>query len=111
VPLPTGRLDLPARFVGRLTAGHVDEVVAAALLRARSAGLATPFATHRPGSADSRQNADPGRQNADQGRRLAAALLIPLNDAGLARVIARAYPTTAEDSTAEDPEKETSRVA
>jgi CRISPR-associated protein Csx17 len=80
IPVPPG---LPAR----LLRGEIAESVKAAFARAHASGIESPFC-------DRRSPVDPGRP-VDAARRLAAALLIPLDDVGLGRTIARAYPPPA----------------
>lgn len=78
---------IPPALLGRLLSGGTAEAVALAMNRARASGFATPFTTGvSPVGAP--------------GRRLAAALLIPLDDDGLARAVERAFPNPA--SSAED---------
>ena len=84
--LPEGtRLPIPPGLVAALRRGEVDRAVRAGLARARGSGLASPF---DPVWADAGTRFGAGTD----GRRLAAALLIPLAEADLGRLIARAYP-------------------
>ena len=71
--------------------GASDAAVRLALARARASGLPTPFGATRHGSRPSTR--DGGRLGAGiPADRLAAALLIPIGDRGLAALIERAYP-------------------
>lgn len=79
-------LPVPPGLVARLKRGDLGAAVRDGLHRARASGLASPFFG---GQAFADGVADP--------RRLAAALLIPLDDRGLARVIERAYPPPDDD--------------
>ncbi len=81
---PECRIPVPSGLVARLRSGHMDEAVRLALARARASGIACPFA--HPGIANETKT----------GRRLAAALLIPLDEYGLKPLMQRAYPTEAE---------------
>ncbi len=78
-------LPIPQGLISRLRSGRVEEAMRMAIARARASGIACPFA---------------GRvisQKAQFGRRLAAALLIPLDDYGLRTLMERAYPTEKEN--------------
>lgn len=79
IPVP-----IPPGLVARLRSGDVEKAVGLALARARSSGFASPF--HSPGMAPS-----------VAGRRLAAALLIPLDKYGLQILMERAYPAEKEN--------------
>lgn len=82
--LPDGtRLPVPPGLVTALRRGNVDRAMRGGLARARASGLASPFDPARAGTCFGAGT---------EGRRLAAALLIPLAEADLARLIARAYP-------------------
>ncbi len=78
-------LPIPQGLISRLRSGRVEEAMRMAFARARASGIACPFA---------------GRvisQKAQFGRRLAAALLIPIDDYGLRTLMERAYPTEKEN--------------
>ncbi|MFO1155211.1 MAG: hypothetical protein U1E42_16340 [Rhodospirillales bacterium] len=78
---PDARLPLPATLLGHLLSGHPDRVVSAirqAQDRARFAGLGRSFDGLGGGGLD--------------GRRLAAALLIPIQARAVRRLVAIAYP-------------------
>ena len=79
IPVP-----IPPGLVARLRSGDVEKAVNLALARARSSGFASPF--HSPGMA-------PGVA----GRRLAAALLIPLDKCDLKILMERVYPAEKEN--------------
>ncbi|GAA0570896.1 type I-G CRISPR-associated protein Cas8g1/Csx17 [Caenispirillum bisanense] len=92
--LAEGRsLPVPPGLVARLRRGDLGTVVRDGLARARASGLSSPFVGER---AFADGVSDP--------RRLAAALIIPLDDAGLARVIERAYPPPADGDPKSDTE-------
>lgn len=100
--LPAGRLPVPLEVLSRLrTARGVDEAVRIGLGRARSAGIACPFyeswTRPRTGTVG-----HPGF--GVSARRLAAALLIPLDNRTLKDLIDRAYPGAIPDirNTTED---------
>ena len=76
---PDCELPIPPGLIARLRSGDVKEAVRLALARARASGLACPFARH-------------GIPQTITGRRLAAALLIPLDKYGLQTLMERAYP-------------------
>ena len=94
----TERIPIPPGLVVRLRAGGnsqdgytTDAVVRAALARARSSGLPSPFGTERAGSLHS------GGEFSRIGTglradRLAAALLIPMNEYATKILVKRAYP-------------------
>ena len=94
----TARLPVPPGLIARLRiAGGsrdgraTDEVTRAALARARASGLPSPFDPARAGGR--RGRAEGGRLGAGlQADRLAASLLIPISDRGLANLVNRAYP-------------------
>lgn len=75
----------PPGLVGLLRRGAVDEAVRAALARARGAGMASPFDPARSRSGAVRFG------SVEDGGRLAAALLIPIDKAGLLQLLDRAY--------------------
>ena len=95
---PTARLPVPPGLIVRLRAGGdsrdgraTDAAVRLALARARASGLPAPFADAHSGSRGSASAG--GRMGAGvSADRLAAALLIPIDDRGLSALIARAYP-------------------
>lgn len=96
--LPTGAtMPIPPGTIARLARGGTDharcvaETVRSALARARGSGLASPF--DAPASLASLK-ALGGRLRAD---RLAAALLIPINDYALTSLLQRAYSLPKED--------------
>ena len=89
--LEAGSLPAPPGIISRLRTGRgVDEAVRVALGRARSSGIASPF--------DSAQIGGRGQCGhftlPVSARRLAAALLIPVDEWGLRKLISRAYPGT-----------------
>jgi CRISPR-associated protein Csx17 len=85
--LPEGsRLPIPAGLVARLRRGALDEAVRGALGRARASGFASPF---NPVGAAARRIAFGRAVKPD---RLAAALLIPIDEFALTGLINRAYP-------------------
>lgn len=79
------KLPIPPSLIARLRSGRVEEAVRLALARARASGIVSPFDS--PGIPQSR----------DIGCRLAAALLIPLDEYGLQTLMARVYPTEKEN--------------
>ncbi len=82
---PDCKLPIPLGLISRLRSGGVKEAVSLALARARASGIACPFT-------------NPGiPQSARIGRRLAAALLIPLDEYGLQTLMERAYPAEKEN--------------
>ena len=84
---PDARLPLPATLLGHLLSGHPDRVARAirqAQDRARFAGLGRSFDGLDGGGLD--------------GRRLAAALLIPIQAHAVRRLVATAYPEPAAPS-------------
>ena len=82
---PNCKFPIPPGLVSRLRSGGVEEAVSLALARARASGIACPFAS--PGMP----------QKTEIGRRLAAALLIPLDEYGLQTLMERAYPIEKEN--------------
>lgn len=75
-----GVLPIPPSVLARLRRGAIDEALLEALRRARASGLRSPFeATHHAGAA-----IDPAR--------LAAALLVPIDEPTLNHLMQRAYP-------------------
>ncbi len=82
---PDCKLPIPPGLIARLRSGRVEEAVRLALARARASGITCPFA-------------NPGiPQTTRIGRRLAAALLIPLEECGLQILMERAYPAEKEN--------------
>lgn len=79
------KLPIPPGLIARLRSGGIEEAVRLALARARASSIACPFAS--PGMA----------QKTETGRRLAAALLIPLDENGLQTLMERAYPAEKEN--------------
>ena len=82
---PDCKLPIPPGLVSCLQSGRVEEAVRLALARARASGIACPFASPRM------------PQKTRTGRRLAAALLIPLDAYGLKTLMERAYPAEKEN--------------
>ena len=82
---PDCKLPIPLGLVARLRSGGVEEAVRLALARARASGIPCPF--------DSRGTS----LTTVTGRRLAAALLIPLDEYGLKILMERAYPAEKEN--------------
>ena len=79
------KLPVPPSLIAQLLSGRVKEAVRLAFDRARASGITCPFA-------------NPGiPQSARIGRRLAAALLIPLDEYGLETLMERAYPAEKEN--------------
>jgi len=101
----TSRMPVPPGLLAGLRAGGnspdgtaTDGAVRQALARTRASGLPSPFGTGRGSSREAR--AGSGCMGAGvPADRLAAALLIPIGDGGLASLIERAYPgaPTADD--------------
>ena len=83
-------IPLPPGLIARLRGGDVDGAVRLALTRARSSGMASPFARAGAGRPT-------GFGVGTDGRRLAAALLIPIHDHQLRALLDRAYPTEKEN--------------
>ena len=82
---PDCKLPIPPGMVARLRSGGIEEAVRLALARARASGIACPFASPiMP-------------QKTGTGRRLAAALLIPLDEYGLQILMERGYPAEKEN--------------
>lgn len=82
---PNCKLPIPPGLVSRLRSGQVEEAVHMALTRAHASGITCSFAGRKIS------------QKAQMGRRLAAALLIPLDEYGLKTLIERAYPAEKEN--------------
>ena len=83
---PEFRLPIPPGLVRLLCTGRIDKSVRLALSRCRSSGMPSPFEVNRLGVAST----DFG--SGLTGDRLAASLLVPLDQFGLKRVVSRAYP-------------------
>ena len=82
---PDCKLPIPPGLIARLRSGGIEEAVRLALARARASGIACPFASPiMP-------------QKTETCRRLAAALLIPLDEYGLQILMERAYPIEKEN--------------
>ena len=82
---PDCKLPIPPGLIARLRSGGIEEAVRLALARARASGIACPFASPiMP-------------QKTEPCRRLAAALLIPLDEYGLQILMERAYPIEKEN--------------
>ena len=88
---PDTHIPIPPGLIARLRRGDIGEAVRLALARARASGIACPF-----GSLGMMQSVKMTR-NAKAGCRLAAALLIPLEDRGLQILMERAYPAEKEN--------------
>lgn len=73
-------IPIPPGLIARLRSGHVEEAVRMALFRARGSGIACPFKS--PGIP----------KKSEAARRLAAALLVPVDEFGLQLLMMRAYP-------------------
>ena len=86
---PARRIAVPPGLLARLHGGDVDGAVRAALARARASGIASPFA-HGSDGRTTRFGAG------TDGRRLAAAMLIAINDRQLQTLFDKAYPTDKE---------------
>ena len=86
---PDCKLPIPRSLIARLRSGRVEEAVRLALARARASGIAGPF--DKPGIPQTREI----------GCRLAAALLIPLDEYGLQTLMERVYPTEKENKDAD----------
>ena len=108
----TVRMPVPPGLVARLRTGDdsrdgraTDAVVRAALARARASGLPSPFESGRAGGR--RPGAEISRIGAGlRADRLAAALLIPIDDHALKILVGRAFPDTFPEEhveSAEDP--------
>ena len=75
LPIP-----IPPGLIARLRSGHLEEAVRMALFRARATGITCPFDS--PGIP----------QNTEAALRIAAALLVPIDQYGLQILMKRAYP-------------------
>lgn len=75
LPIPT-----PPGLITRLQSGRVEESVRLALYRGRASGIVSPFIYPEI------------PRSTKTGRRLAAAMLIPINDYGLQSILNQAYP-------------------
>ena len=101
MPIPPG---LVARLrTGKRSGRTTDAVVRAALARARASGLPSPF---DPGRAGGRR---PGEEDGCIGAglradRLAAALLVPIDDHALNALVERAFPEAFSEETTESAE-------
>ena len=110
-----GSIPIPPGLAGRLRAGGrrregraVDQAVHAAFSRSRSSGLASPYDPIQSGGGVSALRS--GRIGVGvHADRLAAAMLIPISDRGLASLLRRAYPGSIPD-TANHPSEETPNV-
>ena len=108
-------IPIPPGLAGRLRAGGrshdgraVDQAVRAAFSRARSSGLPSPYDPIQFGGSVSALRS--GRIGVGvQADRVAAAMLIPISDRGLASLLRRAYPGSIPD-TANHPSEETPNV-
>lgn len=111
----TAQMPIPPGLIARLRTGGgsrdgraTDAVVRAALVRARSSGLPSPFGSGRAG----------GRIGAEGGRigvglradRLAAALLVPIDEHALKILVERAFPEAFPEESVE-PEEDTNDAA
>jgi CRISPR-associated protein Csx17 len=83
----TANLPIPSGIIARLRRGAVDEAVHEAFSRARASGISSSF--NRP-SLSSGGAARVGLST--EADRLAAALLIPIDEHALHHLIERAYP-------------------
>lgn len=81
---PECKLPIPPGLIARLRSGDVKGAVRRALARARASGIACPFASR-------------GISQTITGCRLAAALLIPLDNYDLQTLMERAYPAEKEN--------------
>ena len=91
IPIPSGMIARLRAGGGALDGQATDEAARAALSRARSSGLPSPFDPARTGSR--RAGTEGGRIGAGvRPDRLAAALLIPVDERALRILIQRAYP-------------------
>ena len=84
---PRCTIPLPPGLLARLRSGQVDAAVHAALARVQASGVGSPFRTEGV-SVDQTTNFGVGVD----GSRLAAALLIPIDDTALRTLVDRAYP-------------------
>ena len=106
----TARLPIPPEIVSRLRAGGTrcdgrmtDVVVRAALARARSSGMPSPFEFARSGGR--RREVRAGRFGAGlSAARLAAALLIPVGGSVVKSLVDRAYPGVLTETNTESTE-------
>ena len=109
----TARLPIPPGLVSRLRAGGIDRSSAAtdatvriALARARGSGLPSPFDPARSGGL--RRDGEGGRFGAGvRADRLAASLLVPIDEHGVKTLIDRAYAGALAESEAESTEDTT----
>ena len=92
---PTGRLPVPPGLIARLRAGGgnlagkaINDAVRTALGRARASGLASPFDRELSTAIGDTSRIGIGIRP----DRLAAALLIPISDKGLNKLLKRVYP-------------------
>lgn len=83
---PDCELSIPPGLIARLRSGDVKEAVRLALARAHASGIACPFPFDRPRIPQT-----------ITGRRLATALLIPLDEYDLQTLIERVYPVKKEN--------------
>ena len=91
MPIPSGMIARLRAGGGALDGQTTDEAARAALSRARASGLPSPFDPARTGSR--RTGTEGGRIGAGvRPDRLAAALLIPVDERVLRILIQRAYP-------------------
>ena len=105
----TAQMPIPPGLVARLRTGGgsrdgraTDAVVRAALARARASGLPSPFESGRAGG---RIGAEGGRIGAGlRADRLAAALLVPIDDHALKILVERAFPEAFPEETVESAE-------
>ena len=110
-----GSIPIPPGLAGRLRAGGrsrdgraVDQAVHAAFSRTRSSGVPSPYdPIQSGGSVSALPNGHFGV--GVQPGRLAAAMLIPISDRGLASLLRRAYPGSIADTT-NHPSEETPNV-
>lgn len=83
-------LPIPPGLLARLRRGAIDEAMREALRRARASGIGSPFQATRSFAG----GVDPAR--------LAAALLIPIDDSALTHLMNRAYPLDQSQEEAND---------
>ena len=106
----TAKMPIPPGLVARLRAGGrsrdgraTDAAVRTALDRARASGLPSPFESGRVGGR--RPGAEGGRIGAGlRADRLAAALLVPIDDHALKVLVERAFPKALPEETVESAE-------
>ncbi len=106
----TAQMPIPPGLLARLRAGGVsqdghatDAAVRTALDRARASGLPSPFESGRAGGR--RPGAEGGRIGAGlRADRLAAALLVPIDDRALKMLVERAFPEAFTEETVESAE-------